>query len=134
MSVPQMPNRSKSPAQNAAGMLAFLLSVIRCKESLSPEEEAVVKYAIADLGVDPAASNDRRIALVLSLDDLRQRLHLPETSQVLGANVNFDAGCVEIFVSDPSLRLVGPGCHAPRVSMRHLNLYPSHLHDPDVRG
>lgn len=43
----------------AAGNLAFLLSVIRCGEVLSPQEEANVKRVIAQLQAESAAQYER---------------------------------------------------------------------------
>ncbi len=45
--------------QHAAGNLAFLLSVIRCGEQLSPDEEAVIRKTIARLTEAASASLDR---------------------------------------------------------------------------
>ncbi len=55
----QAPTETNDVRQHAAGNLAFLLSVIRCGEQLSPDEEAVIRKTIARLTEAASASLDR---------------------------------------------------------------------------
>lgn len=52
--VMQTPNEVTDVRQRAAGNLAFLLSVIRCGEQLSPDEEAVIRKTITLLNESTA--------------------------------------------------------------------------------
>ncbi|HET9564092.1 MAG TPA: hypothetical protein VFP27_06200 [Mycobacterium sp.] len=46
----QTPEHTTDLCAIASGNLSFLLSVVRCGEQLSPEEEAVIRRTIAALG------------------------------------------------------------------------------------
>jgi hypothetical protein len=59
----ETPTPNKAITHRAAGNLAFLLSVIRCGESLSPEEEASVRSVIQELETRPESTPIDKTAL-----------------------------------------------------------------------